>query len=151
MVRKRNFKIFADVNYYLCWRRVGESEKVQKCANVIWSLRNLVKSQKSSIISYSLQQQIGEFEGRFIRVESSVGTIEETFVQIQSTFDQILIFNDIQLRFFSKNLKSCEDLIGYGITESGRYYLAKGQKISETISALLSKMGQLKNKGTLIY
>ena len=68
-----------------------------------------------------------------IKVESSVGTIEQTFVQIQSTFDQILTFNDIQLRFFSKNLKSCEDLIGYGITESGRYYLTKGQKILEAV------------------
>ena len=88
--------------------------------------------EKSTIISYSFQQQIGEFEGRLIKVESSFGTIEQTFVQIQSTFNQILTFNDIQLRFFSKNLKSCEDLIGYGITESGRYYLSKGQKISET-------------------
>ena len=60
-----------------------------------------------------------------IKVESSFGTIEQTFVQIQSTFAQILTFNDIQLRLFSKNLKSCEDLIGYGITESGRYYLSK--------------------------
>ena len=60
-----------------------------------------------------------------IKVESSVGTIEQTFVQIQSTFDKILTFNDIQLRLFSKSLKSCEDLIGYGIRESGQYYLSK--------------------------
>ena len=28
----RKMAIFADVQYYLCWRRVGGSEKVQKCA-----------------------------------------------------------------------------------------------------------------------
>ena len=89
----------------------------------------LVRMQKSTIISNSFQQQIGEFEGRLIKVESSFGTIEKTFVKIQSTFDHILTFNDIQLRFFSKKLKSCEDLIGYGITDSGHYYLSKGQKI----------------------
>ena len=31
----RKVAIFADVQYYLCWQRVGRSEKVQKCADVI--------------------------------------------------------------------------------------------------------------------
>ena len=38
----RKMAIFSDVQYYLYWRRVGGSEKVKKCADVIeeWSLSN---------------------------------------------------------------------------------------------------------------
>ena len=36
--------IFTDVQYCLCWRRVGGSEKVQKCAAVIWGWSVSLKS-----------------------------------------------------------------------------------------------------------
>ena len=32
----RKMAIFADVQYYFCWHRVGGSKKVQKSADIIW-------------------------------------------------------------------------------------------------------------------
>ena len=59
-----------------------------------------------------------------LTVESTVDDIQQQFDQMNSNIEKILTMSDIQLRLLSKSLTTCEDLKGFGISESGKYYLS---------------------------
>ena len=63
------------------------------------------------------------------QLKSTVAELEETFALIKDTVDKIFSISEFQLRFLSKTLASCEDLKGYGISESGRYFINGGLQI----------------------
>ena len=83
------------------------------------------------------------------KLKSTVGELEETFALIKDTVDKIFSISEFQLRFLSKTLASCEDLKGYGISESGRYFINGGIEI-ETQNPPIEVQCEFNSDGTVV-
>ena len=97
-------------------------------------------------IYFSLQEEKAE---EISKLKSTVGELEETFALIKDTVDKIFSISEFQLRFLSKTLASCEDLKGYGISESGRYFINGGIEI-ETQNPPIEVRCEFNSDGTVV-
>jgi len=124
-------------------------------------LQNQIK--KQGIRIDTIKEEIGSFtgsmeekaeeitglKGELNQLKSTVGELEETFALIKDTVDKIFSISEFQLRFLSKTLTSCEDLKGYGISESGRYFINGGIEI-ETQNPPIEVQCEFHSDGTVV-
>jgi len=94
-------------------------------------------------------EEITGMKGELTQLKSTVGELEETFALIKHIVDKIFSISEFQLRFLSKTLASCEDLKGYGISESGRYFINGGLEI-ENQNPPIEVRCEFKSDGTVV-